>query len=48
MRFAQGTITWRRNPMKLVGPALPVSTAVVTPLLRQNASASIPSEVPPQ
>ena len=30
------------------GPALPVSTAVVTPEVRQNSSASMPSEVPPQ
>ena len=34
--------------MKLPGPAEPVSTAVVTPDVRQNSSASMPSEVPPQ
>ena len=37
-----------RKPMKLPGPADPVSTAVVTPLVRQKSSASMPSEVPPQ
>jgi hypothetical protein len=37
-----------RKPAKLPGPALPVSTAVVTPEVRQNSSASMPIEVPPQ
>src|SRR5207253_1312574 len=37
-----------RKPAKLPGPALPVSIQVVTPLVRQNSLASMPSDVPPQ
>jgi hypothetical protein len=48
MRTALGSITCLRKPAKLPGPALPVSMQVVTPLVRQNSSASMPSEVPPQ
>ena len=48
MRTSDRSITCRRKPGKLPGPAEPVSTAVVTPLVRQNSSASMPSEVPPQ
>ena len=35
------------NPGQLPGPALPVSTAVVTPEIRAKCSALMPSEVPP-
>ena len=42
------SITCLRKPGKLPGPALPVSTQVVTPLRRAKSSASMPSEVPPQ
>ena len=48
MRTCDGSITCLRKPAKLPGPALPVSTDVVTPEVRQNSSASMPSEVPPQ
>ena len=48
MRTWLGSITCLRKPAKLPGPALPVSIAVVTPEVRQNSSASMPSEVPPQ
>ena len=37
-----------RKPGKLPGPALPVSTKVVTALLFIRAFASTPSDVPPQ
>ena len=48
MRASLFSITCLRKPAKLPGPALPVSTEVVTPDVRQNSSASMPSEVPPQ
>ena len=48
MRTSLGSITCLRKPAKLPGPALPVSTAVVTPERRQKSSASMPSDVPPQ
>jgi hypothetical protein len=48
MRTSLFSITCLRKPEKLPGPALPVSTEVVTPLLRAKSSASMPSEVPPQ
>src|SRR6266508_3711352 len=48
MRTALASMTCLRKPAKLPGPALPVSIQVVTPLFRQNASASMPSDVPPQ
>ncbi len=48
MRIALGSITCLRKPAKFPGPALPVSTQVVTPLFRANISASMPSDVPPQ
>jgi hypothetical protein len=41
-------MTCLRKPAKFPGPALPVSMQVVTPLVRQNSSASTPSDVPPQ
>src|SRR5258708_21696481 len=44
MRTSLGSITCLRKPAKLPGPALPVSTAVVTPEVRQNSSASMPIE----
>src|SRR5258707_10685596 len=44
MRTWLGSITCLRKPAKLPGPALPVSTAVVTPEVRQNSSASMPIE----
>src|SRR5262245_21302256 len=48
MRTSLRSITCLRKPAKLPGPALPVSIAVVTPEGRQNSSASMPREVPPQ
>ena len=48
MRARERSITWRRKPRKLPGPALPASMKVVVPLRRASASASTPSEVPPQ
>src|SRR5712691_2838154 len=48
MRTSLRSITCLRKPKKLPGPALPVSIAVVTPERRQNSSASMPSDVPPQ
>ena len=48
MRIWLGSITCLRKPGKLPGPALPVSTQVVTALRRAKSSASMPSEVPPQ
>jgi hypothetical protein len=48
MRTGEGSITCLRKPAKLPGPALPVSTKVVTALARASAGASTPSEVPPQ
>ena len=48
MRAWLGSMTCLRKPAQLPGPAEPVSTEVVTPESRQNSSASMPSEVPPQ
>jgi len=45
---ADGSMTWRRNPGKLPGPALPASTRVVVPPSRATVAASTPIEVPPQ
>ena len=47
-RTGEGSITCRRKPWKLPGPALPASMKVVTPPVRASSSASTPSEVPPQ
>ena len=48
MRAWLRSMTWRRKPAKLPGPALPVSTAVVTPDSRQKSSASMLMALPPQ
>ena len=45
MRTSLRSITWRRKPAQLPGPALPVSTAVVTPDVRPKASASMRAEI---
>ena len=45
MRSGDGSITWRRNPWKIPGPALPASTNVVVPLRRATSTASTPREV---
>jgi hypothetical protein len=37
IRSGDGSITWRRNPWKMPGPALPASTNVVVPLHRATS-----------
>ncbi len=48
MRVWLGSITWRRKPAKLPGPADPASSQVVVPQRRASASASMLMDVPPQ
>ena len=47
-RGLAGSITWRRKPARLAGPAVPASTSVVVAPCRAISSGSTPMDVPPQ